>query len=159
MKLWRIATEAAAYRADDLSGKGAEASGGRWNAVGTPVVYAATSRAMAYLETVVHLDGSRSLPLNRFLVEIEVPDDAWANAVICDRDKNGGWDALPAGKTSIDFGTNWASGGSSLLALVPSVVIPEEMNALINPRHPDISKVKATTIRRWTYDARIWAPS
>lgn len=152
--LWRIAVEASAYSADDLSGKGAELTGGRWNAVGTPMVYVASSRAMAYLETVVHLDGSQALPLNRYLVNIEIPDDVWAAAIVFDPVKYVGWDALPAGKTSIDFGTAWAASMDSLLALVPSVVIPEEMNFLMNPRHADMAKVKATKIRRWTYDHR-----
>lgn len=154
--LWRIAAEASSYHANDLSGKGAEITGGRWNAKSTPMLYVATNRAMAYLETVVHLDGSIPLPLNRYLVEIVVPDDAWATAVICDPANHVGWDALPAGKTSIDFGTNWAAGMSSLLAKVPSVIIPEETNVLINPRHPDISKVTATMVRKWTYDERAW---
>ena len=152
--LWRIAAEAPAYRADDLSGKGAEVSGGRWNAVGTPMVYAATSRAMAYLETVVHLDGAKALPLNRYLVQIDVPDEVWTTSTIFDATKHAGWDALPAGKTSMDFGTNWSASMASLLALVPSVVIPEEMNVLINPRHADMVKLSAVKIRRWTYDHR-----
>ena len=152
--LWRIAVEASTYPADDLSGKGAEITGGRWNAVGTPMVYVAPSRAMAYLETVVHLDGSLALPLNRYLVQIEIPDVVWAGAFVFDPAKYVGWDALPAGKTSMDFGTAWAASMNSLLALVPSVVIPEEMNVLMNSRHADMAKVKATKIRRWTYDHR-----
>lgn len=152
--LWRIAAEASSYQANDLSGKGAEITGGRWNAKGTPMLYVATTRSMAYLETVVHLDGSMPLPLNRYLVSIEVPDDAWTNAAVCDPASHVGWDALPAGKTSVDFGTAWAAGMGSLLAKVPSVIIPEEINVLINPRHPDIANVTAKKIRKWIYDER-----
>lgn len=151
---WRIAVEASAYSADDLSGKGAELTGGRWNAQGTPMIYIASSRAMAYLETVVHLDGSLPLPLNRYLVKIEIPDDLWASADVFDPANHVGWDALPAGRTSIGFGTNWAASRVSLLLRVPSVVIPEEFNVLVNPRHTDISKVASSKIRRWTYDQR-----
>ena len=155
--LFRIAADTATYTADDLSGKGAEITGGRWNEKGTPLVYAATTRALAYVETLVHLDGSKPLPLNRYLIEINVPDDAWANAAVCNPAANVGWDALPASITSIRFGTNWAAGGSSLLVMVPSVVTPEELNVLINPKHPDIAKVKAKNVRKWTYDHRAHA--
>ena len=54
ISVWRIATDTPDYTADDLSGAGARATGGRWNARGTPLVYASTSRALACLETVVH---------------------------------------------------------------------------------------------------------
>ena len=70
--MWRIAADTPTYEADDLSGKGAELSGGRWNRKGTPLIYASVSRALACLETVVHLTQT-PLPLNRYLVEIRVP--------------------------------------------------------------------------------------
>jgi len=152
--LWRIATDAPAYVAEDLGGKGAEITGGRWNAPGTPMVYAATSIALACLETVVHLDGSKSLPLNRYLVRIDVPADVWGRAVTLEADDHVGWDAVPAGKVSIDWGNTWCAGQSSALARVPSVVVPEEFNVLVNPRHPDAARLKATKLRKWTYDPR-----
>jgi RES domain-containing protein len=152
--LWRIATDAPAYVAEDLDGKGAEISGGRWNLPGTPMLYAATSIAMACLETIVHLDGSKTLPLNRYLVRIEVPADVWGQAVTMEADAHVGWDALPAGKVSMDWGTVWCAGGESALARVPSVVVPEEFNVLVNPRHADAARLKATKVRKWTYDPR-----
>ena len=75
--VWRIATDTPDYEADDLSGAGAEATGGRWNRAGRPVLYASTTIALACLETLVHTNISQ-LPLNRFLVRLEVPDDVWA---------------------------------------------------------------------------------
>lgn len=153
--LWRIATDAATYLADDLTGEGAKRSGGRWNAIGTPLVYASSSRALACLETVVHVAGSApALPLNRYLVQIDVPASLWKKAVSLDPAQLVGWDALPASKTSIDWGTAWARSKAQLLALVPSVVVPEEMNILINPLHPDLGKLTARKVRRWHYDPR-----
>ncbi|MBY4899046.1 RES family NAD+ phosphorylase [Cupriavidus sp. AU9028] len=151
--LWRIGTDTPLYEAHDIGGKGAELTGGRWNRTGTPMVYAASSRALACLETLVHLGGS--LPLNRYLVGFVVPTVAWTSAVQLDPANHVGWDALPAGKTSIDWGTAWAAGQSSLLAKVPSVIVPEEYNVLINPAHPDIGTVQATKIRKWHYDPRM----
>ena len=152
--LWRIATDTPDYLADDVSGKGAELSGGRWNAVGTPMLYTSPTIAMVCLETIVHLDGSKSLPMNRYLVRFDVPDEVWAQLTTIDAASNVGWDAVPAGKVSIDWGTKWCAGLTSALVLVPSVVVPEEFNVLVNPRHTDAYKLKATKIRKWTYDPR-----
>ena len=152
--LWRIASDTPEYQANDLTGRGAELTGGRWNRRGTPLIYASTSRALACLETVVHL-GGRTLPLNRYLVEIVVPAEEWRSRAIFDSHANVGWDAEPAGMVSLDWGTAWANGALTLLAEVPSVVVPEESNVLINPRHPAASALRARKVRRWTYDARL----
>ena len=77
--VWRIAADTPAYQADDLSGAGAKATGGRWNEVGAPILYDSETRALACRETVVHLN-SGGLPLNRYLVAMAVPDDLWAGA-------------------------------------------------------------------------------
>jgi len=152
-RLWRIAADTPSYTADDLSGAGAEKTGGRWNASGTPVLYTSPTVALAVLETLVHL-GSPQLPLNRYLVRIDVPEDLFTGATEADGAALIGWDALPAGKVSIDWGTAWCTGLTSALALVPSVVVPEENNVLVNPRHPDARRITATKVRRWVYDPR-----
>jgi RES domain-containing protein len=74
---WRIGTDTPAYTADDLSGAGAKITGGRWNRDGVPVIYTASSPALACLETVVHLVAG-ALPLNRYLVRIDIPDEVFA---------------------------------------------------------------------------------
>ena len=152
--LWRIAADTPDYTADDLGGKGAELSGGRWNTRGTPLVYASSTRALACLETVVHLGGGLALPLNRYLVCLEVPADVWAARTVLDAAAHVGWDALPPGRVSIAWGTAWAQAGASCLAEVPSVIVPEESNLLINPRHPEARRVTAHKLRRWLYAPR-----
>ncbi|HEY5797399.1 MAG TPA: RES family NAD+ phosphorylase [Bosea sp. (in: a-proteobacteria)] len=153
--LWRIATDTKAYTAEDMSGTGAKISGGRWNEVGVGLVYSSGSRALACLETVVHLNAG-GLPFNRYLVEIDVPDDVWQAAKTADPSTLPvGWDAEPAGLESIRYGSAWVAGIGSALLLVPSVIVPEERNALINPLHPDAAKIKAHKVRRWLYDPRL----
>ena len=152
--LWRIGVDAPAYEADELNGKGAEISGGRWNRVGVPIVYTSTTRALACLETVVHL-ADEPLPLNRYLVRVTVPAQAWTTATVLDPSTLVGWDAEPVGRASVDWGTNWAKAKATLLALVPSIVVPEELNVLINPRHANAGQVKAVKVRKWVYDARL----
>lgn len=152
--LWRIGTDTPDCEADDLGGKGAEKSGGRWNRVGTPLVYTSATRALACLETVVHL-AKKPLPLNRYLVRISVPAAAWSAATELDPATLVGWDAAPAGKASLDWGANWTSSAATLLARVPSVIVPEEFNVLINPAHHAAAGVKASKVRKWLYDTRL----
>ena len=152
--VWRIAVEAPNYTADDLGGAGAKISGGRWNSIGTPLIYTATNIALATIETVLHIRNG-GLPFNRFLVRIDIPDDVWGRRLILDP-LPGGWDAVPAGMTSRTTGDAWAASGSSALLLVPSVCVPDEYNVLINPLHPDRAYITATTIKRWIYDPRFF---
>ncbi len=153
--LWRIAADTRDYPADDLSGGGAKATGGRWNAIDHAVLYTSTTRALACLETVVHLN-SGGLPLNRYLVEVSVPDAVWAAARQMDQTQLPvGWDAEPASKTSIDFGTRWIVGRSTALLIIPSVIVPEEFNVLVNPAHADMAGVTARKVRKWTFDPRL----
>lgn len=151
---WRIAADTPDYVAEGLSGEGARQTGGRWNRKGTPVVYAASSRALACLETIVHL-GAGTLPLNRYLVRLQVPRNLWQNAACIDPDQLIGWDALPAGKVSLDWGDAWLASQQSALARVPSIVVPEEYCVLVNPRHPDAKTITAVKVRRWLYDGRL----
>ena len=155
MSLWRIASEAPAYRANDMSGQGAERSGGRWNPRGTPMVYASTTRALACLETMMHLAGTRVLPLNRYLVEVIVPTACWAARAKFPTAQQPTWDALPPGMASLTWGNAWIKSMRTLVAEVPSVVVPEERNVLINPRHADVSQIRTVVRRRWTYDGRV----
>jgi RES domain-containing protein len=153
--IWRIATDTPTYEAGDLSGAGAKATGGRWNAVGLAVVYTSQTRALACLETVVHLNAG-GLPLNRYLVEVTIPDDLWTNTQMTTSvSLPVGWDAEPAGRTSVEFGMNWLRSGSSALLLVPSVIVPEEFNVLINPQYPGSAEITAAKVRKWLYDPRL----
>src|SRR4029434_8383377 len=94
-------------RADDLSGAGAAKSPGRWNDDGQPALYCAPTIAMAVLETAAHVDDS-GLPLNRYLVEIDVPDVMWARREEVDVAKlPAAWASIPAGRASAKFGSDW----------------------------------------------------
>ena len=138
-----------------MSGAGARITGGRWNEAGVAMVDCAGSRSLACLETLVHLNAG-GLPLNRFLVEIAVPDDLAASAERATPATLAvGWDAQPAGRVSVAFGTQWANSGRSPLLLVPSVIVPEESNLLINPRHADAGRITARKVRKWLYDPRM----
>ena len=152
--LWRIAVETPAYPASDLSGTGARITGGRWNSKGAPGVYCSTSIALATLETVHYLRGG-GLPFNRYLVRIAIPDVVWDARQVLEPFP-GGWDAIPAGLAGKRAGDGWIAAGKSALLLVPSVIVPDEYNVLLNPRHADAAAVTASTVRRWSYDPRFF---
>ena len=156
--IWRIGTDTPDYTAEDMRGIGAKTSGGRWNRQGTAVVYAAGTQALACLETIVHLHAG-ALPLNRYLVRIDIPDAVWnARQSLCLREAPVGWDCKPAGKVSLDLGDHWVLGASSCILELPSVIVPDESIFLINPAHADAAKIAATKVRLWTYDARLHRP-
>lgn len=154
VSVWRIAVEGPAYAANDLSGTGAKMTGGRWNSKGTPVVYCATNIALATLET-VHYLSTGGMPFNRYLVRIDIPDVVWdARQVLAPLPV--GWDAVPAGLTARTAGDGWIASGAAALLLVPSVIVPDEYNVLINPQHGSAASLTATSIRRWVYDPRFF---
>lgn len=155
-RIYRIAAESARYRADDLSGAGAKATGGRWNSEGVAVMYFASTVALACLETLVHFN-SAALPIKRFLVAVDLSDEQWADRVIV-TDPPTGWDELPPGAASAEVGDRWVADGRHLLMDVPSIVVPEERNILINPAHPEAGGLTALKLRRWTYDQRLIKP-
>jgi RES domain-containing protein len=152
VKLWRIAADTRQYRADDLSGGGAAKHPGRWNDTGEVVIYAAPTISMAVLETAAHIDDA-GLPLNRFLVELDVPDDVWAAREAIDVTALPLiWSAVPAGQASVRIGSEWLASLRSPILLVPSVIVPEELTALVNPRHPVCERITARVVRRFEYN-------
>lgn len=158
MRAWRIAVDAPDYEAHDLAGIGAERSGGRWNSPGRRVVYCADSRALAALETWVHV-AAPMLPMNRYLVAVDIPPAVWERRIVHTAEKLPvGWDASPHGAVSLRTGDDWLRGGASAVLQVPSAIVPEECCVLINPAHADAAKITAQKVRRWLYDARLAPP-
>lgn len=153
VNVWRIAVEAPAYSADDMTGTGAKITGGRWNSVNVAMVYTSQNIALATFETLSHIR-TGGLPFNRFLVQIDIPDHIWARRQTAT--PPGGWDAVPAGRAGRMYGDDWITGRRSALLVVPSVIIPEENNILINPLHSDAGKIKAQTRKKWLYDPRFF---
>jgi len=150
--LWRIAAETRRYPADDLSGNGAAKNPGRWNDEGQPVLYTAPTIAMAILETAAHIDAA-GLPLNRFLIRIEVPDASWdAREQASVSSLPPTWSAIPAGKGSVDVGAAWLRSVRSLVLVVPSVIAPEESTTLINPAHHDAPLLRVDVVRAFEYE-------
>lgn len=137
---------------EDLSGTGAKLYGGRWNEQGTAMVYFASSRAMAIMELLVHLSGD-DLDRDYSLAVFEVPDDKIKQITILDLPSN--WKAYEAEPLLKAIGHQFIAEGSELVLKVPSVLVEEESNILMNPNHEDASKVKLVAKRVFKFDRRL----
>jgi RES domain-containing protein len=153
--LWRVAADTRQWTAEDMAGKGAAAKGARWNHAGEHVAYASMSISLAAWETRAHFGKGARLPWNRYLVRIDVPEDVWAARQIIVRPPSVGWDAIPEGLVSRSAGSVWLKASQTALLAVPSAIIYEEDNVLINPAHPDARRISATRVRRFVYDPRV----
>lgn len=152
MILWRIATATRLFDPTDLSGAGAAKNPGRWNAAGDAILYAAPAISLAVLETAAHIDDA-GLPLNRYLVELLVPDDVWnARRTLSIATLPATWSAIPVAAGSVTVGSEWLASYTTALMAVPSVIVPEEFNVLVNPAHPDSQRVTARVVRRFDYN-------
>lgn len=155
VSLWRVASDTPSWTAEDMAGKGAAHNGARWNQIGEHVTYAATSISLAAWETRAHFGKGAKLPWNRYLVRIDVPADVWSARQVLARPATVGWDAIPEGLVSRSMGSAWLARGTTALLAVPSVIINEEDNVLINPAHVDAARISATKLRRFLYDHRV----
>jgi RES domain-containing protein len=144
MLLWRIS------RHLDLSGKGGLKAGGRWHLAGFPVVYTAESPAGALLESCVHTT-AEDAPTTYTLLKIEGPD------LITEEIAS---DSLPVGWTALlsvtqGMGTDWLKSRRSAMLRVPSALVPETMNCLLNPLHPDAAQFCIEQVYEYPFDLRL----
>ena len=155
ISVWRIAEVTPEYLADDLTGEGANISGGRWNPKGSSVVYASENIALAMLETIVHTLPAKQ-PQNSYVVRINIPNEIWSSRTQLTSPPIG-WDAQPFGKPSVIVGDTWLKAKATALLVVPSVVVPEECTVILNPEHPDAARITATMLRKWNYDCSCYS--
>lgn len=137
-----------------LLGIGASMSKGyRWNSFNTRLVYTVESRALATLEVSVHLDLSEDLPNDRYYVEIDIPDEITILEVNID-DLPEDWDSKPPTITTQTIGDDFINYNEAAILKVPSSIVPQEFNYLINPNHSDSSKIKVIKTYRMSFDSR-----
>jgi RES domain-containing protein len=149
MILYRIAK---CNYVNDLTGTGARLYGGRWNSEGHSMVYLASSRALAVLEALVHLP-PLLFPDNFCLAEIEVPDKNFFTLDIKTLPDN--WATISPPAELKQIGNQFLKETKHLMMKVPSSVVPEEFNYLLNPFHPDITKAKIRSIHPFNFDDRL----
>jgi RES domain-containing protein len=147
---WRIV--GANYKDKAYSGDGARVHGGRWNSKGVAVVYTADSLALASIEMIVNLPAPKllqkyvrisaqiDLDLISDLSEVELPED---------------WNSRPISPSTRAIGDRWVKKQSSAVLKVPSIVVPDEYNYLLNPTHPDFAKIKIGKPTIYYFDPRL----
>ena len=150
MLAWRIAKKKYAL---DRTGIGARTYGGRWNTPGAAVIYAGMTPEISAMEMLVH--AGDMLPVDLVLVRIDLPDDERLYYRCPAADLPSGWDDLPGSNVPVEYGNAFINAGTHLGMIVPSVVMPEASNIMINPNHATFSNVGMTVIRPFEFDSRL----
>jgi RES domain-containing protein len=138
--------------ADDLSGTGARLYGGRWNSEGKPAIYLASSRSLAVLEVLVHLP-PLMIPDDYCLVEIEVPDNSIKQISVNDLPDN--WKDISPPTALKQMGDDFLKKQAYLLMKMPSSIVSQEHNYLLNTQHPGMKKVKILKKELFNFDERL----
>lgn len=149
MKLYRIGRT---KFAKDLSGEGARLHGGRWNHKLTSCIYTSENRALAVLEYTVNVN-IEDIPRALSITTYETND--LDIQLIKLAELPGDWTAFPASSTTKSFGTDLLNNAESAIIKIPSAVILEECNYILNPLHPDFKKIKIIGVKDFVYDIRI----
>lgn len=147
---WRIVKARLAHQA--FSGAGARKAGGRWNSPGTPVVYAADSASLAMLEMLVHLQ-SQELLRQYVLFELQFDESLVKTVDLKTLPRT--WRKSPPPPAVQQIGDLWVAGGESAVLKVPSVIVPDGGNYLINPAHADFPSIAIGPRQPTKFDPRL----
>lgn len=150
LTVWRLVHERHVDRA--FSGEGAEQYGGRFNSKGRKVVYTAGSLSLAMLELLVQANRRKRLS-NHFCIPATIAHSHVEPRSL--QEMPAGWDARPYKQVSQEFGDKWLSERESLVLAVPSVVVPQEYNYLINPEHEASDEIELGEPFPASFDRRL----
>ncbi len=151
MKLYRL-TKSKYSR--DLSGKGAEIGGGRWNSKGTSMLYTSQSIALATTEIAVHVPLG-ILPKGYVVITFEIADQTITEE-LQESKLPSDWKSIPHSHSTQMIGDAFIISKKTLILKLPSVVVQGDFNYLINPDHLDINTVSIVTIQQYEFDGRLF---
>jgi len=138
----------------DLSGKGAEETGGRWNSKGIPMIYTGSSRALCTAEIAVHIPLGL-VPSGYQLITLEIPErfpiEEPHPALL-----TSGWNSFPYTRETQQLGDAFIKNKKSLVMKVPSAVVQGDFNILINPFHAGISELLIVKTEPFLFDERLF---
>ena len=132
-----LAYRLASRRYPPNSSEGARLYGGRWNRIGTPVIYASATRSLAALEIIAH---HRAIPADYQVIVINIQDTVSVETIRLEELPFSWPDEATANDTAC-LGTDWAASLRTAVLRVPSGVIPSEHNYILNPLHPDFRTI------------------
>jgi RES domain-containing protein len=136
IQAWRIVHED--YLSCAFDGEGARQTGGRWNSEGVRAVYTAGSLSLALLETLVRLEIRETL---NYFKAVPVSFDESGVLTVAGSELPGHWNRTPPGFTTKAIGDRWIRDELFPVLCVPSAVVPQEKNYLLNPQHPDFGNI------------------
>lgn len=143
IEAYRISKEPNPAKA--FSGQGAKDWGGRWNSRGVAVIYTAAHRSLSILEVLVHLKGGAGMGPAEISTPFYVYTVSFDAALLEELPISSlpaGWNSEPPTAASQSLGDDWVWAAKSPALAVPSVIVPEECNYILNPSHPHFSKVQ-----------------
>ncbi len=149
LEAWRIVKEK--HAATAFSGEGAARAGGRWNSRGTLIVYTSATRALAALETLVHLNPPVFFKYVAMRAQFEAPliEKVAVDHLPVD------WRTEPPALSTKVLGDRWIREKRSAILQLPSAIIPGEVNYLLNPAHPDFGKIQIGDPEAFNFDPRL----
>ena len=143
----------AKYADNPLDPQGAKLYGGRWNSKGVAAVYASDSIALAALEKLVHLH--RNDVLNHFVLCVMTLEDD-AIMTLAEESLPKDWRADPPPSSTMAIGDEWLAGNESLALAVPSSIVPQQYNLIINPNHAGFGEMeKSLSVEPFVFDDRL----
>ena len=155
-EVWRLARPEFAA---DLSGEGNARTGGRWNSPGRGVIYASFNLSLCVLEAYVHLPPVFRINLPEMTaVRIIIPKEA-SSVRIGLSDLPPDLDNAEIDRRCLALGDTWLTAQEHLSCMVPSIVVPQESNVIINPAHALMSRVRIASVERFRFDPRLATPS
>jgi RES domain-containing protein len=137
---------------DDLKGIGAEKFGGRWNNVGVPMLYTCQHRSLALLEVAAHVQLTH-IPQDFYMIEIEIPDRAIQ--IVSEKELPYKWMENPPNSLTQSFGDAFVKSNKALAMRVPSAIVKQEFNLLINPNHKDSYHIEIINSYPFVIDNRL----
>jgi RES domain-containing protein len=152
MKVWRICK--AEYSSTAFSGEGARLYAARWNPEGVAMVYTSPTLPLAAMEVFVHLEPlAEPGDLVSIAAELPLDEDECERLALASLPADWRRERHPVLRA---IGAAWAQSQRSLVLLVPSVVFEGEWNALVNPAHPDATKIKVAAAKPFRFDERMF---
>jgi len=149
---WRLTK--ARHAAIAFDGEGAQLEGGRWNPRGISVVYLSDHPALAALEAFIHLKGAATkIKFVMFRVDIPAGVSVLELAIA---ELPAGWRNEPPSPETMAVGEKWVQEGKAAILKVPSVLVPAAANLVLNPRHPEVSKIQIGRAEIFSFDPRMW---
>ncbi len=136
----------------DLTGKGAELYGGRWNSKGVAMLYTSQSRALAFAEVAIHIPVG-IVPKDYFLISINTSDTA-SILKLAEKDMPADWRSNPHSNSTQNIGDQFIVESKYLIFQVPSAIVPGDFNFLINPNHSLIKEVTIKDVEPFEFDSR-----